>query len=122
VIDLLIPLEIPSHNELNKLHWSTRHKIGKMWEQWIRYTMRNDGLDVAHGKRHVEITAYRKRRIPDEANLIAGANKTLVDAMVRAGLLVDDCDKLATFAYAQDVGSKSPTGLPCTRIILTDLP
>ncbi len=105
-------MQIPSHNELNKLHWSKRHKMTRQWETWIRYSMRPGGLDCASGKRHVIMMAYRKQRITDVANLIAGANKTLVDALVRCGLLLDDSDKLATFEYHQATCKDSPTKKP----------
>ncbi len=119
MIELLIPLQIPSHNELNEMHWAARHKSGKLWEQWIRYTLRPGNLAAATGKRHVSILAFRKRRITDCANLVAGC-KHAVDALVRCGLLVDDTDELVSIHYDQQLASKSPTGKVCTRITITD--
>ncbi len=120
MIDLLIPLEIPSQNESDHMHWSKRHKMTKLWETWIRYAMRPNAMDCASGKRSVHIHAFRKRRITDASNLHGGA-KYAVDAIKRCGLLIDDSDKWVTLTYEQSVASKSPTKKPCTRITIEDV-
>lgn len=115
MIDLLIPLEVPSMNKRERMHWAQQRREVSGWTQWLMYAMRPGRLDVATGKRRVHIHAFRRQRCRDEANLIGGC-KGLIDGLVRAGLLVDDDRAHATFTYAEDVASKSPTGKPCTRI------
>ncbi len=121
MIDLLIHLETPSLNTRERWHWSRQRREVTAWTQQFTYAQRPGGMDRAIGKRLVVITSFRKQRCRDEANLIGGC-KGMIDGLVRAGLLVDDSIKLATFTYAQDVASKSPTGQPCTRIIITETP
>ena len=115
MIDLLIPLETPSANTRERWHWSQQRREVSRWEKWFIYAQRPGGMDRAHGKRTVRIHAFRRRRCSDEANFLSGC-KGLIDGLVRAGLLVDDSRELATFAYAEDVASKSPTKKPCTRV------
>lgn len=78
-------------------------------------------MDDAKGKRKVYITAFRTQRCRDIGNLIGGA-KSLIDGLVHAKLLVDDSTKWAEFVYHQEVASKSPTGKPCTTILIADVP
>lgn len=120
MIDLLIPAEVPSQNKRERWHWSKQRREVSGWTQWFMYAMRPGRLDVATGKRKVHIHAFRRQRCRDEANLIGGC-KGLIDGLVRAGLLVDDDRAHATFTYAEDVASKSPTGKPCTRIQIEDV-
>ncbi len=119
MIDLLIPAEVPSQNKRERWHWSKQRREVSGWERWFAYAMRPGRLDVATGKRKVHIHAFRRQRCRDEANLIGGC-KGLIDGLVRAGLLVDDDRAHATFTYAEDVASKSPTGKPCTKITIEE--
>jgi hypothetical protein len=119
VIDLLIPVEVPSQNKRERWHWSKQRREVSGWERWFAYTMRPGRLDVATGKRKVHINAFRRQRCRDEANLIGGC-KGLIDGLVRAGLLVDDDRAHATFTYAEDVASNSPTKKPCTRVLIEE--
>jgi hypothetical protein len=119
MIELLIHMETPSLNSRERWHWARQRKEVTDWAKWFTYSQRPGGLDKAIGKRSVAIISYRKQRCRDEANLIGGC-KGMIDGLVRSGLLVDDSIKLATFTYAQDVASKSPTKKPCTRIVITE--
>ena len=119
MIDLLIPLETPSANTRERWHWSQQRREVTRWEKWFVYAQRPGGMDRAHGKRTVRIHAFRRRRCSDEANFVSGC-KGLIDGLVRAGLLVDDDRAHATFTYAEDVASKSPTRKPCTRILIEE--
>jgi hypothetical protein len=115
MIDLLIPAETPSANTRERWHWSQQRREVTTWARWFAYAQRPAGLDKAKGKRLVKIHAFRRQRCRDEANFISGC-KGLIDGLVRAGLLVDDSREWATFTYAEDVASKSPTKKPCTRV------
>lgn len=114
---------IPSQNTRDGWHWSQRNKDTKMAEGMIRLRPR---APRANGKREVWVTSYRKQRCHDDSNL-RGGSKGLIDAIVRAGLLVDDSDKLAVIHYEQFPLSKMPPdlaeqfcGRPCTTISLED--
>jgi hypothetical protein len=117
-IDFYIPLEVPSQNKTNVQHWAVRVKFKKLCVQWIRHASR--GAGKATGARRLKLTAYRKRRITDDANLRGGA-KDMVDSIVNSGLLVDDNDKMAQIEYRQELAGDSPTGKPCTRIQIEDI-
>lgn len=125
MIEILIPLETPSQNVTDRQHWAVRKRFGKACEQWIKYAMRDGNLDVATKPRRVVITSYRKRRITDDANIRGGA-KSLVDAIVRSGLLVDDKDTMARIEYRQELASKGPRRMArpsqsCTMIQIEDM-
>lgn len=118
-----IPYNIMSQNTRDSLHWSKRNRDTKKAEGMIRLRPR---APKANGMRDVWITSYRSQRCADIANLIGGA-KGLIDAIVRAGLLVDDSDKFAHIHYEQFPLSKMPpdlaeqfSGRPCTTISLED--
>lgn len=119
MIRLLLPLEIPSQNTRERWHWARQRREVSAWAYWLKATMRPGTADLARGKRIVRIHAFRRQRTRDEANLIGGC-KGLVDGLVRAGLLVDDSRQWASFTYAEDVASKSPTRKACTRIEIED--
>lgn len=121
MIDLLIPLEVPSQNTRDKWHWSKRSRETKAWERYIRAYIRPGDLDKATGKRLVTIRAYRRQRCRDAANLVGGC-KGLIDALVRVGLLIDDDRAHAEFTYAEEVASKSPMKRASTKIEIEDLP
>lgn len=116
---LILPVEIPSQNVTDRQHWRQRHNFGKACALWLM-ALSLGGIPKATGPRRLVITAYRKRRIADDANLRGGA-KALVDAIVRAGLLLDDNDTLARIEYRQKLVSNSTTGKPETHLSFTDV-
>lgn len=118
-LDYLIPVEVPSMNKRERMHWAQQRREVSTWTRWLLYAQRPGGMDRATGKRLVHIHAFRRQRCRDEANLIGGC-KGLIDGLVRAGLLVDDDRAHASFTYAEDVASKSPTRKPCTRITIQE--
>lgn len=120
-IEMLIPLEVPSQNVRERQHWSKQQRELKAWTRWFLYSKRPGGLDDATGKRCVAIIAYRTRRCSDQANLVGGC-KGVIDALVRAKLLVDDSIEWMEASYTQDVASESPTKKPATRVVITEAP
>lgn len=120
-MSFLIPLEVLSQNKTDRMHWAARGRMLRMWQGQLAARMRPGTLDYARGKRRMTITAWRKRLITDRANMIGGC-KLVVDAVVRAGLLVDDNDAMAEIHYIQEALRESPlTGNPCTMIDLEDM-
>lgn len=116
MIALLLPKEVPSMNVRERMHWRAQRREVKAWELLARAAAA--GQPRAGGKVLVHIHAFRRQRTRDEANLVGGC-KGLIDGLVRAGLLVDDSREWASFTYAEDVASKSPTRQPCVRITIT---
>jgi hypothetical protein len=117
MIRLVLPREIQSGNALAYAHWRNRTKDRKAWELLIRAACcRPDGLRI---KRSVTVTAYRGRLLDDD-NLSSGC-KHLRDALVRAGLLIDDCRAWSSWAYVQRLRSHPENPMPkmtCTNIVI----
>ncbi len=105
---IAIPYCVPSLNKTSRQHWSCRKRDVDMCTNLLR--VYGGHCPQATGKRKVHIISYRRQRCTDEANYIGGC-KSLIDAIVRRGLLVDDRDKLASFTYEQRVMSQMPEEL-----------
>lgn len=119
-VNLLIELEIPSQNVTEKgRSWRGRYAKTRerraTWHMLCRIAMEIAKVPRATGPRTIKITAFRKQRCKDIANLIGGA-KACVDGLVDAGLIQDDSDTKARISYEQRVVSEGPTGKPCTII------
>jgi hypothetical protein len=113
-VKITIPYRIPSQNVSMRRHWSVTHKDGVLAQSMVEYSCRANNIQKATGKRTIIITSVRKRLITDDANLRGGA-KQLVDAIKRAGYLVDDCDTMADIRYEQKT-TKQFGGRECTLI------
>jgi hypothetical protein len=111
---ITIPYRIPSQNVSMRRHWSVTHKDGINAQFMIAMSCKINGIPMATGKRTIIITSVRKRLITDDANLRGGC-KQLVDAIKRAGYLVDDCDTMADIRYKQKT-TKQFGGRECTLI------
>ena len=124
IYSLTIPYVIPSQNVRERQHWAKRSRDGKKCEVMIRVRSRH--IPKATGRRRLKIISYRRRKMPDDANLRGGC-KGLVDACVRAGLLLDDRDSLALIEYEQHTLAWTPPELEryakkgCTTIEVEDL-
>jgi hypothetical protein len=115
---ITVALEIPSQNRTDRMHWAKRSKLQRLWLVSIRAAAGR--IEKATTPQSVVIRSYRKRLITDHANLVGGA-KLVVDALVKAGLLVDDSDDWAEIEYRQLSFRNSPTGLPCTEFSIQPL-
>ena len=93
--EIYIPKEIVSGNSFAYSHWRVRMKDRDSWVTALRLLGRH--VPPATGRRHVTVTAYRKRRV-DEDNLSSGF-KHGRDAMVRVGFLIDDNKAGCKFTY-----------------------
>jgi len=107
-----IPYEVPSQNV--KGHWSKKHNISC---QWMMSAIANNGKRKEHRKMRMRLVCFRKKLCTDIANLYGGA-KPCVDGIKRSGLLVDDSDRWCHIEYEQHLAKKSPTGKPCTVVML----
>lgn len=72
------------------------------WTWWFRKARRENHITDTTTKRRVTLTRYYggRQREFDQDNYATGA-KPIVDAMVRAGLLVDDKCEYADISYVQ---------------------
>ena len=102
---MTIPRALATPNRDRGAHWSTRHKLTKVWEQeiWLAILTTPGGrdwlLDGADSRpperRRVTITrshASRRTFCKDSDNRMF-AGKAIRDCLVRLHLLVDDSDK-----------------------------
>lgn len=124
MIELQIPLEIPSQNKTKssrdwRVNAAMTKKTRRAWMMATWPQMLKQKLLAASGPRRLHVIAYRKRRCADTANLIGGA-KACIDGIVDARALVDDKDTMARITYEQQVASKSPTGKPHTTLQFTE--
>lgn len=84
-----------SVNRLLQLHWYARNALKIADADVVKIAGLNGNITQAKGKRLVRVTvvlSYRQRRSPDDDNL----RKSLLDALVKAGYLVDDSPKWCT--------------------------
>lgn len=116
MIRFTIPIQVPSQNETDRMHWRARNRLVQTWKIWARVAASTH--PKAAGKRKVHILAVRKRLITDRANLVGGC-KGLVDALTHAGLILDDSDDLADIAYFQETAKGRA---PHTVITIEDAP
>lgn len=121
-----IPFLVPSQNDRERMHWRLQRE--EVTRAFLLCRAHGCKVPPPTGHRTVIITSYRRQLMKDHANLVGGC-KGLVDGIVRAGLLLDDSIKLASFEYRQAVLSRLPAdlrkdfgGRPCTAIEITDTP
>lgn len=101
-LTLTIPLALSSPNRDRGAHWSTRHKLTKVWEKeiWAALVCTPGWKDWLIGvgqpeRRRVTITrscVSRAHFCKDSDNRMF-AGKNVRDCLVRLNLLVDDSDR-----------------------------
>ena len=77
-----------SRNQLDKMHWSKRHKIAKRLKRTVWALSQGQRPQTPLIKSKVTITSHRKSLL-DPDNLVAGA-KPYIDALVTNGIIIDD--------------------------------
>lgn len=85
---LEVPVRTPSGNQLSGYHWRKRHRMKRDWHLLILAAMRQAGASEPTGCVDVIVERHAARSL-DADNAVAGC-KVVLDAMVAAGLLVDD--------------------------------
>lgn len=115
-----LPYEVPSQNARDGQHWSARHRERKELTWRVRAALPPGGCPHGTRKRAVVIHAFRRRRITDRANLVGGA-KALVDALVAAGVLVDDSDRWAAITYDQGLHMRAGYAVPTTVVSIYEI-
>lgn len=85
-----------SVNKMFAMHWAKRGKMKKQDAEIVKLEGISKNITQAKGKRVVRVTVVlgpKQKRPPDDDNL----RKSLQDALVKAGYLIDDSAKLSTF-------------------------
>jgi hypothetical protein len=113
----LVGYEVPSQNVTMRRHHMAEHRDRIKLERWIRIL--SASAPKATSPRLLHILSIRKRLITDDANLRGGC-KGLVDAIVAAGLLVDDKDSKAKIHYSQQTLAQAGVTKPTTVITVED--
>lgn len=108
---LTIPLETPSMNWRDKVHWARRHQWKRQASLLIRNALQLGGRENypfssrVVGRVTVVITRYGWQRIMDPDNLTGGV-KDLLDVLKRCDLFEDDDEKHIDLVVHQDVDRK----------------
>jgi hypothetical protein len=115
---ITIPYNVPSQNVRDRWHWSIRNRDKNLAVSLVRLhlSLADYRPSTLGAMVRVTITAYRKRRMSDAANLVGGA-KGLVDALVTTGILTDDDTTHCSITYHQEQLKHSPMlNTACTVI------
>lgn len=123
-LTLTIPRALATPNRDRGAHWSTRHKLTKVWEKeiWAAWLLAERTREWSlegrpPERRRVTITrshASRRTFCKDSDNRMF-AGKAIRDCLVRLHLLVDDSDKWLESAVL-DVASPTKTNATIIRI------
>ena len=96
--------ELKSNNELMRMHWTKRRKLIEVWAWMVSVQLNHTGQAYIGNTSkfkcpvRVKVTVFRPRGRPmDDSNLIAGADKLIIDNLVRQRILVDDSDEYLTW-------------------------
>lgn len=102
--------------------WRTAYDDKKAWKYLLAQALATATYSRAKAHRCVTFTAYRGRTLDDD-NLIGGL-KHLRDALIPAGLIINDNKAGATFTYVQHLASDTDNpagkGVRCTVVEIGD--
>lgn len=87
-----IPARIPSNNKLLRMHWGTRRTLIQRWHGYVSMFIKCEPIDTMAKMTITEIVPKGGRRL-DETNLLAAADKLIIDAMVKLKMLKNDSPK-----------------------------
>lgn len=111
-----LPLIMPSQNDAAASNsgevWKRRkyREARDAWELTFRSTMARERIAPATGKRRVLLThLYAGRQRQRDPSNLAGGCKMILDAMSRAGILVDDAERWIEAHYYQQPANESGT-------------
>ena len=83
---------LPPMNTADGMHWRKRNKLKIDWEARVYYAVIHDRPEKPLSKARVSVTRCSTRE-PDFENLAQGG-KFLLDGLVKAGILEDDCPRV----------------------------
>jgi len=105
---ITIPSITPSLNQTLREHWATKSRRKEQQsreiavELLVNYTAAQRAAFTTPRRRKVKIHSQRKRKL-DKDNLVGGS-KTLVDALTKLRLIVDDSPEWVEIEYTQATG------------------
>ena len=102
-----IDRKILSRNELDKMHWSKRHREREQWAVAIRFEGFGGRVPQADGPMKINILSNRSRKL-DYDNLVGGC-KPILDALKKLGAIVDDKPGMVDVTYSQQGASEIGT-------------
>lgn len=108
MIRLNFPFVTPSQNETNNWHWAKRARHRKDMGAWVQSVLAKKELQLAPVPRSVIFIRCGVRQL-DKGNLIGGC-KSLLDALVKGGLFVDDSPRWIDDHYDQKTCSRAQIG------------
>lgn len=94
LIEIKIPLKVPSLNVLLRMHWSSRSKLKKQWAQLIRRL-----IEPIYFKK-ITIIGMQKR-LYDYDNFVGGCKELVVDNLRQKNWIKDDNIKNVKIEYLQ---------------------
>ena len=111
--EFVVPIIAKPPTANDRMHWGIRSQLVSSIRNTVAIAARSErnrlGMPEAKGPRHVSLMALRPgaegSHVLDDDNLAAWL-KPVVDGLVRAGWLVDDTPKWATFSRAQARGAR----------------
>jgi len=92
---IVLTFPVPAHplsiNESNRMHWAARRRRLEPWAVSVTAEFRSCGWTGPQQPVHIQVTIpFSKRGRRDPHNYTGTVVKTVVDALVREGLVPDD--------------------------------
>lgn len=80
----------PTLNRITNMHWATRRKLKKLWEEEVAVAALNAGRPKFKRTEVQIVLYYAQKRKRDQDNLMGSAGKLLLDGLRYAGVIPDD--------------------------------
>lgn len=108
MIELVIPRLLPSRNVADKMHWSGRHRLRKLWTQEIGWALAQQQYRF-EPLEHAQVSIERRGlRTLDPDNLTASV-KPVLDSLKANRVIVDDSPKHLELTVTQTRGTPQLT-------------
>ena len=106
----IIPGRLPGYNELRRGgHWARNYRVKFDAMQWVYWVITVENLRPISAPVNVTISCHEQNARRDRDNVTAGANKIILDALQRAGILQGDGQKyVRSITNFVDVDRETP--------------
>lgn len=114
----ILPLSMNQRERTS--HWTRRRELEQITTA-TKYLAFEAGIPPARTRRRVTVTIHKttRSRVTDDPSNRDSRAKSVLDAMVRTGILIDDSDKWLEWGGVIE-GEKRPQ--VCTVVTLQDVP